>query len=247
MHHLTLENVGLDIPIFDVQRSFRKSILKYCIGGKIIHSNDSKKINVRALENISFRLNEGDRLGVIGHNGAGKTTLLRILAGIYTPSTGHIHHQGKLTSLFNASLGLDLDETGEENISNIGMYLGMSPHEIASKKEAIVDFSGLGDFIQLPVRVYSAGMQLRLSFSIATAIEPEILIMDEGIGAGDAQFAQHAQERLQAFYNKSNILVIASHSDALITQLCNKAMLLEHGKIIFLGEVQEALDIYHSR
>lgn len=245
--YLELENVTLEIPIFDINRSFRKSVFNYCSGGQIIQSSESRAVSVRALENVNLHLQKGDRLGLVGHNGAGKTSLLRTLAGVYQPSFGRMRHKGKITPLFNMSIGLDMDDTGVENISNIGMYLGMNPKEIALKKDNIIEFSGLSDFIHLPVRTYSAGMQIRLSFAIATAIDPEILLMDEGIGAGDAQFAEGAKVRLDEFYGKLDILVIASHSDDLIRQLCNKAMLLEHGKILAYGDVEEVLKIYHSK
>ncbi len=145
------------------------------------------------------------------------------------------------------AIGLDLDDSGLENIATVGMYLGMTAEEITRKKEDIIAFSGLGDFIELPVRTYSAGMQVRLSFAIATALNPEILLMDEGIGMGDAQFTENAKIRLEAFYNRLHILVIASHSDDLIRQLCNKAMLLEHGKIVAYGDVESIFERYHGK
>lgn len=244
---IELKNVNLDIPIFDVSRSFRTSMFKYCTGGRIIeNSGKSGIVNIRALEDITFSLQKGDRLGLVGHNGAGKTTLLRVLAGVYKPSQGKIRCNGKITSLFNMSIGMDLDDTGFENISTVGMYLGMTRKEIAEKREDIIAFSGLGDFIGLPVRTYSSGMLVRLSFAIATTLDPEILLMDEGIGAGDAQFAEGARARLEAFYSKLDTLVIASHSDDLIRQLCNKAVLLEHGRMIAYGAVEEILRIYHK-
>jgi ABC-type polysaccharide/polyol phosphate transport system ATPase subunit len=243
---IELENVTLDIPIFDVARSFRRSLFNYCTGGQIMQDSGKKNmVNIRALENINFRLEKGDRLGLVGHNGAGKTTLLRVLAGVYTPLIGKMRSNGKITPLFNISIGMDLDDTGIENISTIGMYLGMTPKEIEDRKEEIISFSELGDFINLPVRTYSSGMMVRLSFAIATSLQPEVLLMDEGIGAGDAQFAEKAKARLDEFYRNIDILVIASHGDDLIRQLCNKAMLLEHGKVMAFGEVEAVLEQYH--
>lgn len=246
--YIELKNVTLDIPIFDINRSFRTSVFRYCTGGKIIQdARNTNKVSVRALENINIRIENGDRVGLIGHNGAGKSTLLKLLAGVYKPTHGRMRSHGIITPLFNISAGLDLDDTGEENISIVGMYLGMSPAEIALKRDNIINFSDLGDYIKLPVRTYSSGMLVRLCFAIATAIDPGILLMDEGISAGDAQFAESARRRLNEFYNRLDAMVIASHSDDLIRQLCNKAMLLEHGKIVAYGEVESVLKTYHER
>lgn len=241
--YLEIKNVSLHIPIFDVNRSFRRSLIKYYVGGNI-KQNNSKNINITALENISFRLESGDRLGLIGHNGSGKTSLLRLLAGVYKPIIGQLNYSGKITSLFNPAIGLEMDDTGLENIFTIGMYLGMNKLELETKKEDIITFSGLGDFIHLPVRTYSSGMLLRLSFSIATSLQPQILLMDEGFGTGDSQFTESAQKRLESFYNKIDILVMASHSEDLITRLCNKVLLLEHGKIKAYGKVREVFNMY---
>ena len=246
--YLEIKNVTLDIPIFDASKSFRKSLMRYCVGGKIKEGgiNGQNAVSVRALDNISFRLESGDRLGVIGHNGSGKTTLLRLISGVYKPFIGSVEHSGKITVLFNALAGLDGDDTGINNIYTIAMYLGMSKKEIESRKEDIINFSELGDFINLPVRTYSSGMLLRLSFSIVTSLEPQILLMDEGIGVGDMQFTNAAQARLDSFYKKLDILVVASHSDDLIKRLCNKVLLLEHGKIKAFGNVKEVIEVYHN-
>lgn len=237
----------VDIPVFNVSRSFRTTFLNRFVGGRIEQGEKSKNVYVRALDDINFNLKDGDRLGLIGHNGAGKTTLLRLLANIYRPIKGTYRYQGRITPLFNMSVGLDLDDSGIENIYTIGMYLGMKKKEINEKKEAIIEFCELGDFIHLPVRIYSAGMQTRLSFAIATALEPDILLMDEGIGAGDSSFAEKAQARLASFYDNSNIMVVASHSNDLIRKLCNKAMLLEHGKQIILDDVEKVLSAYQNK
>jgi len=244
---IELKKINLDIPVYDARRSFRISTFQYLTGGQIMQNKTNNKLtSIRALDNISFRLEKGDRLGLIGHNGSGKTTLLRVLAGTYKPLAGTIQCKGKITPLFNIAVGMDLDDTGEENIATVGMYLGMTKKEIEDRKEEIIEFSELGDFINLPVRTYSAGMQVRLSFAIATALKPEILLLDEGIGAGDAQFAEKAKARLEEFYRGLDILVIATHSDALIRQLCNKALLLEHGKIKTYGAVDAVLEAYHA-
>ncbi|MDP3705999.1 MAG: ABC transporter ATP-binding protein [Legionellaceae bacterium] len=241
--YLDVRNVTIDIPVFDSNRSLRKSLYNRCIGGNI-QQTSRKHICVRALDNISFRIEEGDRLGIVGHNGAGKSTLLNVLAGIYLSHHGSVTVSGKVTSLFNTSLGLEVDDTGYENIYTIGMYFGLDRQAIDAKKDEIIEFSELGDYIYLPVRIYSSGMLLRLSFAILTSFDPDILIMDEGIGMGDASFAKKAVERLDCFYKKISILVVASHSNDLIKKMCNKALLLEHGKMIKFGSVDEVLDAY---
>lgn len=241
---LKLNNVSVDIPIFDASRSFRRSIANR-LGGDI-QRNEKRKVCVRALDNISFTIQTGDRVGLIGHNGAGKTTLLRLLGHIYKPTRGRYICNGNITSLFNMTLGMDLDDTGVENMRTIGSFLGMSRTEIEAKKDSIIEFSELGDYIHLPMRTYSAGMMTRLSFALATALEPDILLMDEGIGAGDANFADKAEARLKSFYGRLNTLIIASHSDELIRKLCNKAILLEHGKIKAVGAVDDILEQYHG-
>ena len=195
-------------------------------------------------DEVNINFTKGNCYGVIGANGAGKSTLLSVLAGVYKPVHGTISYHGKITPLFNLAPGMDPVDTGLENIMTIGMFLGMSKKEILKKTESIIEFTELAEYIHLPVRTYSAGMIARLTFGIATSLEPDILLIDEGIGAGDQSFANKAQKRLEDFYNKINIIVVASHSTELIKQLCNKAILLEHGKIIASGTVDEILEIY---
>lgn len=249
MTFIELNNVTIDIPIFDSNNSLRRALYNRCISklGGELYKSSRKHVFVRALHDISFKLEAGDRVGLIGHNGAGKSTLLNVLAGIYQPHMGTIEKQGKITPLFNPNLGLDIDDTGYDNIYTMGMYFGLNKVDIDAKRDEIISFSELGDFIHSPVRTYSSGMVIRLSFAIVTSLEPEILLMDEGIGAGDASFAAKAAARLDAFYEKINILVLASHSAVLIKQLCNKAILLEHGKIIKMGAVDEVIDYYHTQ
>jgi ABC-type polysaccharide/polyol phosphate transport system ATPase subunit len=248
---INIQNVTVEIPVFDSSRSLRNALYKRymgAVGGEMQRHKTKKRVFVKALNAISFRLNDGDRLGLIGHNGAGKSTLLNVLAGIYLPHSGSVNIIGKVTPLFNPSLGFDQDDTGYENISTIGMFLGLNKKQIEAKRDEIIEFSELGNFIHAPVRTYSTGMLLRLSFAVATSLDPEILLMDEDINAGDAGFAQKASARLTSFYEKVNIIVVASHSDELIKKMCNKAMLLEHGRIIRMSDdVDEVLDLYHER
>jgi len=245
MKYIDVKNVTVDIPVFDSSRSLRKTLYKRYLGGSIQRSS-RKHVCVRALDNIGFRLEEGDRLGLIGQNGAGKSTLLNVLAGIYIPHQGTVDISGEITPLFNPSLGLDLEDTGYQNIYAIGMYYGLSKSEIDQRRDKIIEFSELGDFIHLPARTYSSGMLLRLSFAIVTSLNPDILLLDEGIGVGDATFAEKAKKRLESFYNKLSILVVASHSDELIKRMCNKLLLLDQGRVVKFGEVDEVLDTYYN-
>jgi ABC-2 type transport system ATP-binding protein len=211
-------------------------------GGQI----DAERGVVTALRDISFEVREGDRLGLMGHNGAGKSTMLRLLAGAYPPTRGRITSVGRISTLFNATPGLSVDGTGRENLITCGLHLGLSWRQISSKIDEIVDFAELGDFIDLPVRIYSSGMMTRLGFSIATAVEPEILLLDEGLATGDAQFAQKAERKLNELIARSSILVIASHSETLLGSMCNRCLLLEHGCIIADGPAKTLLDSYRN-
>jgi ABC-type polysaccharide/polyol phosphate transport system ATPase subunit len=197
-----------------------------------------------AISGVSFRLRDGDRLALIGHNGAGKSTLLRTLAGMLAVSSGTLSITGKISVLFNISNGLDLDKTGRENILGMGLLLGLDRKEIIGIYSDVESFCELGDFMDLPVRTYSDGMKVRLSFAISSSLNPEILILDEAIGAGDARFLKKATERANSLYSRARILVIASHSTAIIRELCNQALVLKQGEMQFLGSVSEALDLY---
>lgn len=249
LKYIDVKNITVDIPIFDTNRSLRKSLYNQYmgkLGGEILQSS-RKHVFVRALNDVSFRLEDGDRLGLIGHNGAGKSTLLNVLAGIYLPHQGSVQAGGKITPLFNPRLGLDIDDTGYESIYTIGMFYGLTKQEIDEKRDEIIAFSEMGAYIYSPARTYSTGMLLRLSFAVVTSLNPEILLMDEDIGAGDASFFQKASKRLESFYKRTNILVLASHSDALIKQICTKALLLEHGSVVKFGLVDDVLDFYRER
>ena len=202
---------------------------------------------MRALQNVSLKLGHGDRLGILGHNGAGKSTLLRVMAGVYVPTTGRVIIDGSVSPLFNSSPGLDIDDTGYENILTCGMLLGMTREEVTRKTPEIAAFTELGDYLNLPVRAYSTGMVTRLGFAIATAIDPEILLLDEGLAAGDARFAEHANRRIDALVERSSILVLASHSEALIRARCNRAMLLDGGRNVVLGGVDDVIEVYRQR
>ncbi|MEL7490843.1 MAG: ATP-binding cassette domain-containing protein [Pseudomonadota bacterium] len=201
---------------------------------------------VRALRNITLNIDSGDRVGLVGVNGAGKSTLLRVLAGIYAPTRGEYASQGKISTLFSSVVGMNQNASGRENILLSGRTLGMSRNEIAAVEQEIVDFADLGDFIDLPIRLYSAGMKTRLGFAIATAINPEILLIDEVFGVGDRNFSKRANERIVRVVGQAGILVLATHSDLTITRFCNKVCWIDKGEVRFLGEVEEGIEKYRA-
>jgi ABC-type polysaccharide/polyol phosphate transport system ATPase subunit len=186
---------------------------------------------VQALDGVSFDLEAGDRLGLVGSNGAGKTTLLKVLYGIYEPTGGSLSIAGRVDALFNINLGFRAEATGRRNIMLRGLINGWSREEIDSRTEDIIAFSELGDFIDMPFKSYSQGMGARLAFSVATTLEPEILLMDEWIGAGDADFQAKAKQRMSELAEKAGIIVLASHQNDLLARTCNKVLELDHGKV----------------
>jgi len=197
---------------------------------------------IDALKGVSFELRAGDRLGLVGANGSGKTTLLKVLYGIYEASSGRVCVNGRVDALFNINLGFRAEATGRRNILLRGLINGWSPDEIEAKTNEIIEFSELGDFIELPYKAYSQGMAARLAFSIATTLEPEILLMDEWIGAGDPNFQQKAKQRMDALAEKAGIIVLASHNHRLIRQTCTKVMELRQGQMVQLLDIGDWKD-----
>jgi ABC-2 type transport system ATP-binding protein/lipopolysaccharide transport system ATP-binding protein len=246
MASIDLENVVVSFPVYDQgARSLKKRIISATTGGRIESDADSGKISVvQALDGVTLSLRHGDRVGLVGHNGAGKTTLLRVLAGIYEPTMGTAKITGHAAPLFDVALGMDPESTGYENIVLRGLFLGLSHNEINARVDEIAEFTELGSFLELPIRTYSAGMRMRLAFAVSTSIEPDILLLDEGIGAGDAAFLEKASRRLKEFTEKAAIIVLASHSEGLIRQMCDKAVLMEHGKVLQLGDTNDVLEHY---
>jgi lipopolysaccharide transport system ATP-binding protein len=231
MASIEFYNACVDFPIYNASgRSLKKRLIQVATGGQI-GANDQGRVIVRALENLTFSLEDGDRVGLLGHNGAGKSTLLRLLSGVYTPSSGTAKITGEIASLIDISLGIDPEATGRENIFMRGTLLGMRKNEIAKKLDEIIEFSELGEFINMPVRTYSSGMHLRLAFAVSTTIRPEILIMDEWLSIGDENFKHKAEVRMNELVKATNILVIASHSRELLMHTCNRVIWLEHGKV----------------
>ena len=237
MSVLTVKGVTLAYPIYSMRaKSLRNAVANLAVGGRLLR-NRQDIVHIQALKNISFKLAEGDRLGLVGHNGSGKTTLLKVLAGVYEPDHGVVSVRGKISSMININLGLDAELTGVENIYNMGRMRGQTTNEIKERLQEIIDFSDLGQFIDLPLKTYSAGMITRLVFGVATSMNPDILLMDEWIGAGDAGFFEKAKRRLDKILQDSRIMVLATHSDDLIKRLCNKILVLEGGSQVYFGDI----------
>ncbi|KAA3451455.1 ABC transporter ATP-binding protein [Mesorhizobium sp. SARCC-RB16n] len=231
MSHIHLRDVAVEFPIYNAaSRSIKNRVLNVATGGAIQRRFDGHVV-VKGLDNINLDLEDGDRVGLIGHNGSGKTTLLRVLSGIYAPTHGVADIQGDSVSLINIGLGIDPEATGRENIRLRAAMMGMAPHELHARFDEIAEFSGLGDFLEMPFRTYSSGMQLRLAFATSTSIRPAILIMDEWLSTGDEDFKERANKRLHDVVTSTDILVLASHSKELLLQNCNRIVWLEHGKI----------------
>lgn len=231
MASIEFSNVCVDFPIYNANgRSLKKRLIQVATGGQL-GADQQGRVVVRALEDLSFSIKDGDRVGLLGHNGAGKSTLLRLLSGVYAPSSGTAHVSGDIGSLIDISLGIDPEATGRENIYLRGGLLGMTRSEINSQIDEIIEFSELGDFVDMPLRTYSTGMHLRLAFAVSTIVHPEILLMDEWLSVGDERFKHKAEARMTELVQSSNILVIASHSRDLVLRTCNRVIWLEHGKI----------------
>jgi len=217
--------------------------MRVATGGQL-NEDATGVVVIRALENLSFKIQDGDRVALLGHNGAGKTTLLRVLSGVYTPTSGNATVQGKLGSLIDISLGIDPEASALENIYIRGRLLGMSASEINTKTPEIVEYSELGDFIEMPVRTYSTGMHMRLAFTIATTLRPEILLMDEWLSVGDEGFKHKAETRMSEVVESTRILVVATHSRELVINTCTRAIWLEHGKIKMDGTSEDVSRAY---
>jgi lipopolysaccharide transport system ATP-binding protein len=244
MAKLTLMNASVDIPIFNANgRSLTSRILEVATGGRI-DADPNGKVIVRALNDVSLDLQDGDRIGLVGHNGAGKSTLLRVLSGVFVPTAGTAMIEGSVGSLIDISIGINPEASGRENIFLRGGLLGLSKAEVAEKYGEIVEFSELGEFIEMPMRTYSSGMQLRLAFAVSTIVRPEILLMDEWLSVGDEGFKAKASERLTTIVDASKIIVVASHSRDLLARATNRVLWLEHGEVKMFGPSTEVLDAY---
>jgi lipopolysaccharide transport system ATP-binding protein len=239
MASIRLDACNLHLPIYGtINRSLKGTVMATATGGRIASASRHVSV-VEALSDVSLDLRAGDRLGVRGHNGAGKTSLLRLIAGIYEPTAGQIRVEGRVSSFINLGMGMDLEATGRENILLCGLMFGLGFDEIQALTPAIGEFSGLGEFLDMPVRTYSSGMTMRLVFSIVTSVHPEILVMDEWMAVGDSDFAEQSERRLRTLVDQAAILVLASHSEPVIKRLCNRVLTLEHGRVVGLDRIGE--------
>ncbi|WP_040787848.1 galactan export ABC transporter ATP-binding subunit Wzt/RfbE [Nocardia paucivorans] len=238
-------NAWVEFPIFDAKsRSLKKAFLGKA--GGAIGRNQSDVVVVEALRDITLSLKEGDRVGLVGHNGAGKSTLLRLLSGIYEPSRGSARIRGRVAPVFDLGVGMDPEISGYENIIIRGLFLGQTRKQMLAKIDEIADFTELGEYLSMPLRTYSTGMRVRLAMGVVTSIDPEILLLDEGIGAVDAEFMKKARLRLQELVARSGILVFASHSNEFLAQLCDTALWVDHGRIRLQGGIEEVVRAYEG-
>jgi lipopolysaccharide transport system ATP-binding protein len=246
MAKIVAEGVSVDFPLYHGSaRSLKKTVFAAAAGR--LGEDGNHRTVVQALRDINFSLRSGDRLGLVGTNGAGKTTLLRTLAGIYEPVAGRVSVDGSLNALLDTQLGMNPELTGRENILLRGLYNGLSRSRIRQLEEDVAAFAELGEFLELPVRFYSSGMVIRLGFALATAINPQVLLMDEWFMAGDARFLSKAMARLENVVQGAEILVLSSHQNQAIRQWCTRAIWLDHGRVKADGNVDEVMDAYMER
>jgi ABC-type polysaccharide/polyol phosphate transport system ATPase subunit len=235
MAHISIENLTVEFAIFGTTaRSLKNKILSQATGGRLV-AGAHDIVTVRAIENLSLEIKDGDRIGLVGHNGAGKTTLLRVLAGIYKPTGGTITIDGRVRALLDIYAGTEPESTGIENIYLRGFMMGMKRREITAKVDEIAEFTELGDFLALPMRTYSAGMLARLAFAVSTAVHNDILLIDESISAGDAAFQKKARQRIESLFDRTPIVILASHSEELVSEFCNRRVQMDHGVLTSAG------------
>src|SRR5438876_7431623 len=240
MARIELDNLCLTFRV----RQLRRITLKEFLVRRMFRKSANPVMKVNALRNVNLIVREGERLGVVGHNGAGKSTLLKVLAGIYPPSRGKRLIDGRISSLFDIALGFEGDADGWENISYRGYLQGETPRSIRAKMEQIAEFSELGEFLNMPVRYYSAGMLVRLAFSIATAIEPEILLVDEVLSVGDLAFQEKARQRMRDMMAKARLIVMVSHDLESLSKLCERGVWLDHGRVRQDGPTGDIIAAY---
>jgi len=246
--YIKINNASVNIPLYDVSSkrffSLSKSTEKIKVGGNKIINN--KSLKVQALKNITLEISEGDRVGLIGHNGAGKTTFLKLISGIYKQDHGSLDIQGSISSLMKPHEVFLEDATGYENITRMLYYFKQDFSDFEKLKREIADFTELGENLNLPVKTYSTGMLIRLSFSIATSFVPEITLVDEDFGGGDKDFYEKAKKRMDDYMDKSSILIIASHNNDIIKSYCNKCILLNKGEVVLFDETSKVIQRHYE-
>jgi lipopolysaccharide transport system ATP-binding protein len=232
MSRICADDIVVDFPVYGTRsRSLKNTVIRAATGGALA-TDASDRVVVRAIDHISFDWREGDRVGLVGNNGSGKTTLLRAIAGVYEPVGGTLVVEGRIVSMLSLTLGMESEATGYENIFLRGTIMGLKKPQIVRLVDEVCEFSELGDYIHMPMRTYSSGMAMRLAFAVSTSVTADIILMDEWLSVGDAQFAQKAEERLRKMVGNVKILVIASHSPQIIEATCNRVVKLDHGQII---------------
>jgi lipopolysaccharide transport system ATP-binding protein len=245
MARVRIENVSVDFPLFHgSSRSLKKTVVAAASGR--LGEDKRQRMVVQALRDVDIDLRSGDRLGLVGTNGAGKTTLLRAIAGIYEPVAGRIRVDGSLNALLDPMLGMNAELTGRENIMLRGLYNGFSKAQIRALEEDVQAFAELGEFLDLPVRFYSSGMVVRLGFAMATAIRPQVLLMDEWFLAGDANFMAKARARLETVVRGAEILVLSSHVAPAVREWCTRVIWMDHGRVRMDGPASEVMERYLS-
>lgn len=243
MVELVTEDLGLILPVHAADGGGLKKGAG-AVDERFVLSRGGAPVGFKALSGISFHLKEGDRLGIVGRNGAGKSTLLRVLGKIYDPSTGKLFIEGSIRGIFNLTLGLKENSTGYKNIELLGLVAGLNKKQIAEILPGIAEFTELGEFLNMPVHTYSAGMRMRLLFGTVTALRPDILLLDEWLGTGDIKFKRKASQRMAEMVKDAAILVLASHNLRLLTENCNVGIWLDRGAIRKAGPIQEVVDAY---
>jgi ABC-type polysaccharide/polyol phosphate transport system ATPase subunit len=242
MARIVLDQIGLT---FRVRQRTRLTLKEFLVG-RMFRRSINPILEVHALSGVNLKVERGDRLGVIGHNGAGKSTLLKTLAGVYQPSHGKMTVDGRVSSLFDLALGFEMDATGWENIAYRSYLQGETPRTVRGKRQGIADFSELGDFLNTPVRYYSAGMLVRLAFAIATSIDPEVLLIDEVLSVGDMAFQEKARARMREMVDRAHLMVMVTHDLESVPKVCNRAVWLDHGHMMMEGPTEEVIDAYKS-
>lgn len=243
MATVTVKNLTLRFPVYGADnRSLKKHLARVSVGG-VIGKDKSRAPVVTALSNINMKLRPGDRVALIGHNGSGKTTFLRALSGAYEPDEGTIEVSGRIAALLDLGLGIDPSATGYDNIRLRGLIGGLSHKEIEAKLESIAGFTGLGGFLAMPLKTYSAGMQARLAFAVATSVDADVLLLDEWIAVGDAKFREAAHERLLDLVERARILVLASHDVGLVKYYCNKVVRFDGGVASKIHPIEDLEDL----
>lgn len=241
MGRIELNHVSLT---FRVRQQKEKNSLKDMMLRRILGRPVNPMVEVRALQDVSLSVRGGERLGILGHNGAGKSTLLKLLAGIYPPTSGRRRVVGQISSLFDISLGFEGDSTGWENIYYRSFLQGETPRSVNAKIKEIADFTELGDYLHIPVRYYSAGMMVRLAFSIATAVKPEILLIDEVLGVGDQAFQDKARQRMNEMMAQAELIVVVSHDLHSLVRMCDRGLWMQQGRVLADGPITEVADRY---